>query len=265
MMEDERKRNLLVLDDDEAVAWAIRRALRGSPFEVRCACDGPHALAVLESRDVDIVLADYRMPDMDGLRFLSIVAERFPRVRRILLTAYGGRQVEVDAFGRARAHRLMTKPWDPEQLRGALEREAGVCADEGPGPVIVVHDDPERLISLAELVRECGCRVVPLSPVHPPQERIPELRPSGIVALFVGPRPDPVPLLRAAMRPPEVPVVLVIPQGTSSSVLEACPPDVRPFVARSVDVLIEPCVVDELASLVKSRFLAPSRGERASP
>jgi len=87
---------LLSVDDDPGVSRAVARDLRrryGEEFRVLRAASGDEALDALRELklrgdSVAAMLADYRMPQMNGIDFLERAMDLFPRARRTLLTAY---------------------------------------------------------------------------------------------------------------------------------------------------------------------------------
>jgi thioredoxin reductase (NADPH) len=114
---------LLTVDDDPGVARAIERDLRrrfGSEYRVVRAESGEQALDVLrqlrtrEAR-VALLLADQRMPRMDGVEFLGRAIELFPHARRALLTAYADTEAAIRAINDIGLDHYLRKPWDPPE------------------------------------------------------------------------------------------------------------------------------------------------------
>jgi thioredoxin reductase (NADPH) len=122
---------LLTVDDDPEVLRAIERDLRGryaDRYRVMRANSGSAALATLRelktrNNPVALLLADQRMPQMDGVGFLSEAMEMHPLAKRALLTAYADTSAAIDAINEARVHYYFMKPWDPpeEKLYPALD------------------------------------------------------------------------------------------------------------------------------------------------
>ncbi len=112
---------LLTVDDDADVLRAIERDLRshyGAQFRV-LASDSPlGALDLLKqlkvrNDSVALLLADQRMPRMDGVGFLQEAREIFPDAKRALLTAYADTSAAISAINEASIHYFFMKPWDP--------------------------------------------------------------------------------------------------------------------------------------------------------
>jgi thioredoxin reductase (NADPH) len=122
---------LLTVDDDPEVLRAIERDLRSryaDRYRVMRANSGSAGLATLRelkarNNPVALLLADQRMPQMDGVGFLSEATEIHPLAKRALLTAYADTNAAIDAINEARVHYYFMKPWDPpeEKLFPALD------------------------------------------------------------------------------------------------------------------------------------------------
>ncbi|HJS42773.1 MAG TPA: response regulator [Gemmatimonadales bacterium] len=115
------RRSILLVDDDPDVRMTLRDLLEDEGFAVHTARDGQHALQVLERIDVpDLILLDYKMPNMDGRHFLS-VQQHIPKLQAIpvvVLSAatreWSGAHLEVDD--------ILSKPLDLEVLLSTVNR-----------------------------------------------------------------------------------------------------------------------------------------------
>ncbi len=112
---------LLSVDDDSDVLRAIERDLRskyGAEFRV-IGSDSPEgALTLLKqlkvrNDSVALLLADQRMPQMDGVTFLQEGMRIFPDAKRALLTAYADTNAAISAINQANINYFFLKPWDP--------------------------------------------------------------------------------------------------------------------------------------------------------
>jgi thioredoxin reductase (NADPH) len=116
---------LLSVDDDSDVLRALERDLRskyGAEYRV-IGSDAPgDALEVLKelkirNDSVALLLADQRMPRMDGIEFLQEAMRIFPHAKRALLTAYADTNAAISAINEASVHYFFLKPWDPPTER----------------------------------------------------------------------------------------------------------------------------------------------------
>jgi thioredoxin reductase (NADPH) len=114
---------LLSVDDDPGVSRAVARDLRrryGEHFRVlraSSAAEGLETLRELKLRGdaVAVLLADYRMPQMNGIEFLEQAMDVFPRARRALLTAYADTDAAIQAINVVDVDQYLLKPWEPPE------------------------------------------------------------------------------------------------------------------------------------------------------
>jgi thioredoxin reductase (NADPH) len=112
---------LLSVDDDSDVLRAIERDLRseyGAEYRVIGSDSPTGALTLLKqlkvrNDSVALLLADQRMPLMDGVAFLQEAMHLFPEAKRALLTAYADTSAAISAINQANINYFFLKPWDP--------------------------------------------------------------------------------------------------------------------------------------------------------
>ncbi len=118
---------VLLLDDEPMVTRALDALLRlQSEFEP-CPFNIPEAaLDFIEREPVDAIVADFVMPGMDGLDFLTRARRVQPSCSRILLTGYADKQSAIRAINEIGLFRYLEKPWNNDDLllavRNAVER-----------------------------------------------------------------------------------------------------------------------------------------------
>jgi putative nucleotidyltransferase with HDIG domain len=113
---------VLFVDDEVNILKAVKRLLRNEPWEVLCAGRPQEALELLDTSAVQVVVSDQRMPEMSGVDLLAAVRERHPDVVRMMLTGYTEMNVAVEAINRGEIFRLITKPWNDEELKATLRQ-----------------------------------------------------------------------------------------------------------------------------------------------
>ncbi|EKX63880.1 FAD-dependent oxidoreductase [Streptomyces ipomoeae] len=114
---------ILTVDDDPGVSRAVARDLRrryGESYRIVRAESGQTALEALRELklrgdQVAVVLADYRMPEMNGIEFLEQALDVYPGARRVLLTAYADTSAAIDAINVIDLDHYLLKPWDPPE------------------------------------------------------------------------------------------------------------------------------------------------------
>lgn len=118
---------VLIVDDEADIGESIGMILESlvPTVELVNAVDGKDALAKMDALDgdppVDLILSDYKMPNMDGIEFLHIVRKRYPDVPRLMLTAYPDPQLAVKAVREAGVGLFVAKPFDPEYVGQILQ------------------------------------------------------------------------------------------------------------------------------------------------
>jgi thioredoxin reductase (NADPH) len=120
---DRARPTILSVDDDEGVSRALARDLRrryGDRFRIVRTGSGDEALGTLrrllgEGSTVAVLLADYRMPEMNGIQFLEAAMDVFPAARRVLLTAYADTDAAIQAINVVDVDHYLLKPWDPPE------------------------------------------------------------------------------------------------------------------------------------------------------
>lgn len=80
---------ILIVDDESTITWLLKEGLAELADEVISADSGEQALQLFASTPFDVLITDYKMPEMDGLMLAGHVRQLQPRVRMVLLTAYG--------------------------------------------------------------------------------------------------------------------------------------------------------------------------------
>ncbi|MER8069412.1 FAD-dependent oxidoreductase [Streptomyces sp. NPDC094034] len=114
---------ILTVDDDPAVSRAVARDIRrryGGQYRVVRAVSGAEALDALREiklrgERLAVMLADYRMPQMNGIEFLEAAMDLFPLARRVLLTAYADTGAAIDAINVVDLDHYLLKPWNPPE------------------------------------------------------------------------------------------------------------------------------------------------------
>lgn len=114
-------KKILFVDDEPNVLAAFQRQLR-KQFNVETALGPIEGLAVLQNhRDYAVVVADMRMPEMNGVEFLAKVKEMAPDIVRMMLTGNADQSTAIDAINQGNIFRFLSKPCPSEALIGALE------------------------------------------------------------------------------------------------------------------------------------------------
>ncbi|MEZ4446163.1 MAG: hybrid sensor histidine kinase/response regulator [Polyangiaceae bacterium] len=111
---------VLYVDDDHSNRVVFEHSFRGQ-FSLITAPSAEEALALLEERDVGVLVTDQRMPGMSGNELLEEVKQRWPEIVRVVITAYSDLDAILKAINDGLVARYVVKPWDREELTGLLE------------------------------------------------------------------------------------------------------------------------------------------------
>jgi DNA-binding NtrC family response regulator len=120
------KPRLLFVDDEQRVLNSMRVMFRRN-FDLYLASHGAEALDIVKENDIDVIVADHRMPQMTGVEVLSAVRTLSPRTVRILLTGYADLDAVEGSINDSEVFRFLTKPCAPDQLRSTVELAASVA------------------------------------------------------------------------------------------------------------------------------------------
>ena len=120
------KKTVLVVDDDREMTSILQKVLVRENYEVLTAENGEEAMAVLKTRPVRVVIADWKMPVCDGMRLIDLLKKGCPQVRIIMITAFGEVDTYIEAMSRG-AFEFLSKPLNIDELKNLVGR--AVAAD----------------------------------------------------------------------------------------------------------------------------------------
>jgi len=110
---------VLLVDDEAHILSALTRSLRREGFELLTAQSPAEALQVLETRRVDLVVSDQKMPGASGIDLLREVARRHPTTPRVLLTGWP-EEIPASELAASGVDAVLPKPWDDASLKQTL-------------------------------------------------------------------------------------------------------------------------------------------------
>ena len=113
---------VLIIDDDENVRHSIASYLNDSGYETLEACDGEQGLALMASDKPELVLCDLRMPKVDGINVLKVIADAYAHVPIIVISGAGVMSDVVEALRLGASDYLIKPILDLEVLEHAIER-----------------------------------------------------------------------------------------------------------------------------------------------
>lgn len=114
---------ILIVDDEENIVNSLKRCLRKvDDWEVKIFTSGAEALQYARSFSFDLFISDFRMPEMNGVQFLSEVKKIQPNAARIILSGYTDLEALVGAINEAEIFRFISKPWNDYELILTIEQ-----------------------------------------------------------------------------------------------------------------------------------------------
>lgn len=116
--EDLISKNILIVDDDETNLLVLENILED--YKVSKANSASSALQIFQKEDIDLIIADHRMPEITGLEFLKKTIDIKKDVIRIIITAYPAIDLMMDAINRGEVFRFILKPYNPEEIKEAV-------------------------------------------------------------------------------------------------------------------------------------------------
>lgn len=168
------KRNLLYVDDERANHIVFRAAF-SKHFNILEASNAHQALEMFGSKDIPVMVADQRMPDVTGVELCEIVKRDHPHTIRMILTGYTDSEAMMEAINKGEVYSFITKPWERETLFSVLLRgfeahdlavsnnalserldHADRCASLGRSAAGIAHEMRNQLfiLPLVELIEE---------------------------------------------------------------------------------------------------------------
>lgn len=111
---------VLYIDDEENNLQAFKASFRRL-YEIYTANSAAEGLKILQSVNIQVILADQKMPNTTGVEFFKSITETFPDPIRILLTGYTDIEALADAINHGDIYRYITKPWNDLELHNSIK------------------------------------------------------------------------------------------------------------------------------------------------
>ena len=112
---------ILIVDDEQAMRFFLSEAMTKLGYEVVAAEDSETALDLAAQEELDLAILDIRLPGLSGIEAISKMRQINPNIVPIVMTAYGSRQLALEAI-KAGAYDLFTKPFKIDELNVVIQR-----------------------------------------------------------------------------------------------------------------------------------------------
>ncbi|MBL0062978.1 MAG: response regulator [bacterium] len=107
---------VLFVDDEPFVLDALKRVFQDQGYRLLFANSAHEAIRHMEQQEIQLVVSDFRMPQMDGCELFQIVSERWPDTIRIILSGYADIKAVVSAINEGQIYKFVSKPWNNAEL-----------------------------------------------------------------------------------------------------------------------------------------------------
>lgn len=147
--------HILVMEDESSVAQGLQLVLTEEGYDVDVAVTGGSALKTLENDGIDLLLADLRLPDIDGMEVIRQVKEKKPETEVIVITGYSTVSSAVEAM-KIGVHDYLAKPFTEDQIKTAVEAALAKSKEEWVAlkkSMPKAETEQEKLIQKREVMR----------------------------------------------------------------------------------------------------------------
>ncbi len=116
---------LLLIDDEEELVSTLVERLEIRGIEAEYVTSGPEAFKLLEEKEFDAVVLDYKLPGMSGIQVMERILESYPKLKIILITGAGSLDEEKEKIPKEKAFDVLLKPVDIDVLIQKLNEAIG--------------------------------------------------------------------------------------------------------------------------------------------
>jgi DNA-binding NtrC family response regulator len=159
---------ILIVDDDRNTRESLKRGLHRAGYEVVTAEDGSRAVPVLQEREIDLLITDYKMPGIDGLRLATTAQVVQPHLAVIMISAFANVDTAVSAIKQG-IFDVIEKPVKMRDVKKAaaraLETRRLVLENRRLRADLMGREELARVIGRAPCIREALAMVEQVAPV----------------------------------------------------------------------------------------------------
>jgi two-component system nitrogen regulation response regulator GlnG len=159
--------SVLIIDDEESVAWALRKACDRQGYRTTVAATAEDGLAAARRSAPDAVFLDVRLPGMDGLTALGKLKQFAPDAAVVVITAHGNLSTAVQAVAGG-AFDYLAKPFDlaaaMDAVRRAVSRKIPIPGDDTQSATAGALADPDELVGRSPAMQAVFKRIALVAP-----------------------------------------------------------------------------------------------------
>ncbi|MCG8389463.1 MAG: sigma-54 dependent transcriptional regulator [Cytophagales bacterium] len=116
-----KKYSILYIDDEPSNLKAFRATFKWD-YTIHLCPSGHQAIPLLQKEEVDLIIADQRMPGMTGFDFFKTIIKDHPDPIRIILTGYSDMELLIKAINECGIYQYLTKPWNEKEMKYVLDK-----------------------------------------------------------------------------------------------------------------------------------------------
>ncbi len=143
--------HILIMEDEEVVAKGLEMVLTEEGYDVDLAFTGEQALEIFSSNKYDLLVADLRLPDIDGMEVVKRVKEKQPETEVVVMTGYSSVTSAVDAM-KIGVFDYLTKPFLETEIKEAVYGALQKIQEEEARIKTRVSNEESKLIEKRELI-----------------------------------------------------------------------------------------------------------------
>ena len=137
--------HILVMEDDLSVAKGLEMVLSEEGYAVNLAGTGKLAMEAFRQKRFDLLVADLRLPDIDGMEVIKQVKEAKPETEVIVITGYGTTSKAVEAM-KLGVHDFLPKPFTEDQIKSAIDEALREHVEKPAEAVIKKAETEEEIL-----------------------------------------------------------------------------------------------------------------------
>lgn len=122
---DQERPTLLYVDDLKVNLVLFQQTFK-KDYDIIITESPQEALEILDEKEIQVIVSDHRMPEMTGTELLEIVTQKYPDIRRFLLTAYTDASTVIEAINVGRIHGFIEKPLKADEIRAKINNSLEV-------------------------------------------------------------------------------------------------------------------------------------------
>ena len=152
-------KKILIVDDEFDMLHLLKRSLEPDlDCRIDTASSGKDALEMISQQAFDLVLADIKMPEMNGLELLELIKRDYPDQTVVMMTAFGGIETAVKAM-RNGAYDFITKPFDHETLLVRLETPRFLVVGDVATLSASIHNHTDEKLAVSASLQASGLSI----------------------------------------------------------------------------------------------------------